>query len=70
MFVPGHEGMSKLWCPQCLQIGSQMTFYAHQTSDMIRNIYTSYVDTDLPSEVKLILKQFAREVVQQLGEEL
>lgn len=72
MFVPPKDskGLAKIYCPQCLSIAKQLTFFSGQTAQMIRNVYKSYIDTELPKEVKLILEQFARELVEQLGEEL
>lgn len=63
-------GLAKLWCAQCMNIGKQLTFFASETSQMIRNTYAAYNNTNLPKEVKLILTQFAREIIEQLGEEL
>lgn len=72
LFTPpeGVSGLPKVWCPQCVIIGKQITFFSAQTADMIRAIYQEYDATPLPKEVKLVLQQFAREIVQQLGEEL
>lgn len=72
LFVPpaNAEGMAKLWCPDCIQLGNQLTFYANQTANMIKKVYHDYVVTELPKEVKLILEQFAREIVEALGGEL
>jgi hypothetical protein len=64
------EGLAKIWCPQCIQLSTQIQFFAGQTANMVRGIYQSYINTELPKEVKLILKQFALEILQQLGEEL
>lgn len=71
-FTPpeGATGMARLWCPQCMSIGKQITFFSAETAQMIRNVYKSYNDTELPKEVKLILTQFATELVKNLGEEL
>lgn len=72
MFVPPKDGkgVAEIYCPVCLNIAKQMTFFSGQTAQMIRNVYKSYIDTELPKEVKLILEQFARELVELLGEEL
>lgn len=72
VFTPPENanGLAKLWCPGCLSIGKQITFFSSQTAEMIRNVYKSYDDTELPKEVKLILTQFATELVKNLGEEL
>lgn len=64
------EGITKIWCPSCLQISRQITFFSSQTADMIRQVYREYVQTNLPKEVILILEQFTREIIQQLGDEL
>ena len=70
MFIPTEKGIGKTWCTQCISTGEQMAFFTHETANMIRDIYRSYIDTSLPREVKLILEQFVREVVQKLNEEL
>lgn len=72
MFTPpeGAKGVYKVWCGQCIRLSAEMNFYASQTAQMVRSIYATYVDTELPKEVKLILEQFTREVMQQLNEEL
>lgn len=72
MFTPpeGADGLAKIWCPNCVKIGKQLTFFSAQTAQMIRDTYKVYIATDLPKEVKLILEQFTMELVQQLGEEL
>jgi hypothetical protein len=64
------EGLAKIWCPDCVKIGKQLTFYASQTAQMIRNIYASYDNTELPKDAMLLVTQFAREIVKELGEEL
>lgn len=71
-FTPPEDakGLSKVWCPHCITIGKQVTFFSSQTAQMVRETYNSYIDTNLPQNVKLILEQFSREVIQQLGEEL
>lgn len=47
-----------------------MNFYANQTATMIRTVYQEYINTELPKEVKMILEQFTRELIKELGEEL
>jgi len=64
------EGIAKVWCPDCVRMANQVTFYASRTANMVRTTYKAYVDTELPKEVKLILEQFAMEIVKELGEEL
>lgn len=72
LFTPPDDatGVYKIWCPACIRVSAQMNFYASETANMVRNVYATYIDTELPKNVKLILEQFAREIVQQLGEEL
>jgi len=72
MFTPDPKaiGMATRWCPQCIRISGQMQFFSHQTAEMVRNTYEEYINTDLPAEVKLILEQFTREIIKELGEEL
>lgn len=71
-FVPREnaEGVAKTWCPECIQISNQLLFFSQKTAQMIRTVYKSYIDTELPKPVKLILEQFAREVIKNLNEEL
>lgn len=69
MFEPG-TGLNEVWCEQCIKLSAEMNFYANQTATMIRTTYQEYIETDLPKEVKLILEQFTRELIKQLGEEL
>lgn len=64
------EGLSKVWCSDCIKLGKQITFFSRQTSEMIRSVYRSYIETNLPKEVKLFLEQFSREIMENLGEEL
>ncbi len=72
MFTPPERavGMSQVWCPDCIKISAQINFYAAQTANMIRGVYNSYIDTELPKEVKLILEQFVIEILKNLNEEL
>lgn len=67
---PLAEGMAKSWCPECLKLSNTLLYYSQQTANMVREIYQEYINTDLPKEVKLILEQFAREIVEKLNEEL
>lgn len=69
-FEPTEEGIGKLWCPQCVELSIQIQFFSAQTADMIRKTYKEYVETNLPKNVKLILEQFARELIGKVGEEL
>lgn len=64
------KGLAEVWCLDCMNIGRQITFFSSQTAQMIRTVYKSYNNTPLPESVKLILTQFARELVENLGEEL
>lgn len=64
------EGLEKVWCSSCIRTSKEITFFTQQTATMIREAYKSYVDTNLPREVKLILEQFAAEIIKQLGAEL
>lgn len=64
------EGLTKIWCPECLKMSQTLLFYSKRTAEMIKNIYTQYDETDLPKEVKLILTQFTREILGELNEEL
>lgn len=72
IFTPSDdvEGLAKIYCPDCIKLGTQIQFYSTETAKMIRNTYRAYIDTDLPAEVKLILEQFTREVIAQFGEEI
>lgn len=71
MFTPGDvDGIAKIWCPECIRTSTEIQFFTSNTAQMIRGVYKSYIDTELPREVKLILEQFAREIVQKLNEEL
>lgn len=65
----GASGVEAQWCPMCLRVARQVQFFSQQTAAMIRNKYREYNETNLPKEVKLILTQFARELVNELGEE-
>lgn len=67
---PTAEGMAKLWCPQCLKLNNTLVFFSQQTANMVRETYSEYINTDLPKEVKMILEQFAREIVEKLNQEL
>lgn len=67
---PNSTDIAAKWCPECIKLYNQMMFYSNQTADMVRGIYQEYIDTDLPSEVKLILEQFAREIMTKLNQEL
>jgi hypothetical protein len=71
-FTPKSDatGVASIWCPTCLMLNTQVTFMAGQTANMVRNIYQSYINTNLPNEVKLILEQFTLEVMRELGQEL
>lgn len=72
LFTPPEtaDSVAKVWCPNCMAVAKQITFFTGQTAEMIRVAYKAYMDTPLPDEVKLILTQFARELVENLGEEL
>lgn len=72
LFTPPKDATSiaQVWCPTCIKLTSQIAFFTSETAEMIRKTYRIYTNTDLPKEVKLILEQFTREVVQNLGEEL
>lgn len=71
-FTPAEDsqGMHRIWCPGCIRLSKELVFWSGETAEMIRDVYRAYIDTDLPREVKLILEQFAREIVQKLNEEL
>lgn len=69
LFEPG-KGINAHWCKECIKLSAEMNYYANQTATMIRTVYQEYIETDLPKEVKMILEQFTRELVKQLGEEL
>lgn len=71
-FTPSKDaqGISAIWCNQCIKLYGELSFYSQQTADMIHGIYEEYINTDLPSEVKLILEQFTREILTQLNSEL
>lgn len=64
------QGISAIWCDQCIKLYGELSFYSQQTADMIHGIYEEYNSTDLPNEVKLILEQFTREILTQLNSEL
>lgn len=64
------QGISANWCPQCIRLYGEISFYSQQTVNMIRSTYEEYKNTDLPKEVKLILEQFTRELLAQLNSEL
>lgn len=64
------QGLASVWCPICVQLSAQIQYFSTETAQMIRGMYRAYTDTELPKEVKLILEQFARELIQMLGEEL
>lgn len=66
----GAKGVSEIWCPVCIMITQQIQFYAGETADMVRKVYNSYVSTELPKEVKLFLKAYTAEILQNLGKEL
>lgn len=72
LFTPPEdaEGIAKVWCPQCIQLSTEINFFSHQTAIMIRKTYKQYMDTELPKEVKLFLEQYTRELIGLLGEEL
>ena len=72
MFTPSDsaDGLEKVYCPTCIKLGMQIQFYSTETANMIRNIYKTYANTQLPKEVKLILEQFTREIIANFGEEL
>lgn len=69
-FEPFGTGLSEVWCAECIRLQGEVQFMANQTVDMIRTTYNEYIETDLPKEVKLILEQFTRDIIQQLGSEL
>lgn len=72
MFEPPKDakGVAEVWCPSCIQVTKQIQFYAGETAIMIRKVYNSYASTELPKEVKLFLKAYTGEILQNLGEEL
>lgn len=72
LFTPPKQaqGLAGSWCPQCIKLNGEVRFFTGQTANMIRNKYLEYHETNLPEEVKLILTQFTRELIQELGEEL
>lgn len=72
MFTPpeGGDPLTQVWCQHCIKIGKQLAFFSSRTAQMIRDTYKTYNDTNLPKEVKLILEQFSRELITNLGEEL
>lgn len=62
------KGVEETWCPSCVALTRQVQFFATQTAAMIRSKYQEYNDTNLPTNVKLILTQFARELITELGQ--
>lgn len=64
------EGLSTIWCPKCIELSAEIQFFSAQTATMVRDTYKSYIETNLPKEVKLILEQFAQELMRSFGEEL
>lgn len=72
MFTPPEDakGLAETWCPDCIKIVGHLQFYSQQTADMIRNIYHSYIDTNLPKEVKTFLEAYTREILKELSAEL
>jgi hypothetical protein len=66
---PGATGLEEAWCAPCIRMFGMIKFFTQETAAMIRNKYREYNDTALPKEVKLILTQFSREIIQELGEE-
>lgn len=72
LFTPAEkaQGVAKIWCDNCMNLGKQLSFFANETANMIRRIYVSYEDTDLPKEVKLFLTAYTREIMDELGQEL
>jgi hypothetical protein len=69
-FEPTLEGIGRNWCPQCVDLTIKTQFFSAQTANMIRAIYQTYIETDLPKEVKMILEQFTRELMTNLDSEL
>ncbi len=66
----GATGIATKWCPLCVGISTQITFFAGQTADMIRNVYKTYIDTNLPKQVKIILEQYTKELLKNMNQEL
>lgn len=72
IFTPPEEaqGLASIWCPTCVQLGKQVQFFSTQTAQMIRHKYEEYRPAELPQNVSAVLTQFAREIINELGEEL
>lgn len=68
LFTPSDiEGLAQVWCPECIKLQKQLVFFSQQTAEMIAITYSTYINTALPKDVKLVLRQFTRELLQQLG---
>lgn len=72
LFTPaeGAKGLDAAWCSECLRLVAHTQYFAHETADMIRRKYREYRPEDLPPQVSGMLKQFASELINELGEEL
>lgn len=64
------QGVNLVWCPACLRTAQEMEFFTLQTAQMIRGVYKSYIDTELPKEVKLFLEQYTVEILRKLNQQL
>lgn len=69
MFTPS-EGLGETWCPACVRTTKEIMFFTKMTVEMIDRTYKSYINTNLPKQVKLFLEQFTQEIVKNLGGEL
>lgn len=72
LFIPpeGARNLSLIWCENCVKVGTEMKFFSQQTANMVREKFAEYRPEALPHNVRVVLTQFAREIVEMLGEEL
>lgn len=68
--VDTQNPLTSKWCPGCIKLQYQTRYIAHATADMIRQTYEEYRVNELPKDTRLVLEQFATDLIKQLGESI
>lgn len=66
----GREIQGGQFCKPCLRLMYQVDYFTSQTAQMIRNKWREYSQTDLPREVKIFMRVFVEEILNEMNHSL